>query len=124
MANARRKAKAFTSAADHFDWDRNPITDVDVIDTSTHVKFTEQEPNALLSDDVRRFLGCMLERFPQLFAVFATGLRPSSLRPIRRKGRRPTGFGSSGWLLIRVTGSWDRGDGGDQAERCAIGSVC
>src|SRR4051812_48091526 len=29
------------SAADDFDWDRNPITNIDVIDTSTHVTFTE-----------------------------------------------------------------------------------
>jgi hypothetical protein len=52
------------SAEDDFDWDRNPITNVDVIDTSTHVTFTEEEPNALLPDEVRRFLSCMLEMFP------------------------------------------------------------
>ena len=93
------------SAADDFDWDRNPITNVDVIDTSTHVTFTEEEPNALLPDEVRRFLACMLEMFPQHFAMvavgFATGLRPSSLRPIRRKGATADVLWDQRMLLIR-----------------------
>jgi integrase len=93
------------SAADDFDWERNPITNVDDIDTSTHVTYTEEEPNALLPDEVRRFLGCMLEMFPQHFAMvavgFATGLRPSSLRPIRRKGSTPDVLWDQRMLLIR-----------------------
>jgi integrase len=93
------------SAADDFDWERNPILNVDVIDTSTHVTFTEEEPNALLPDEVRQFLGCMLEMFPQHFAMvavgFATGLRPSSLRPIRRQGSTPDMLWDQRMLLIR-----------------------
>jgi integrase len=77
-----------TAAAD-FEWGRNPIANIDDIDTSTHVTYTEEEPNSLLPDEVHAFLRLMLEMFPQHFAMvalgFATGLRPSSLRPLRRR---------------------------------------
>ncbi len=63
------------------------VTDFDL---STHVVYTEESPNALAPEQVPEFLNRMREMFPQHFAMvflgFATGLRPSSLRPLRRSG--------------------------------------
>jgi integrase len=59
-------------------------------DLSTHVVYTEEAPNALTPEQVPEFLNRMREMFPQHYAMtflgFATGLRPSSLRPLRRSG--------------------------------------
>ena len=59
-------------------------------DMSTHVVYTEESPNALSPEQVPEFLNRMREMFPQHYAMtflgFATGLRPSSLRPLRRSG--------------------------------------
>ncbi len=51
------------------------------------------------------FLSKLRELFPQHFAMaalgFATGLRPSSLRPLRRSGPTPDVILTSGVLLVR-----------------------
>lgn len=53
-----------------------------------HRTYTPEAPNALKAQDVPRFLAKMREMYPQHYAMialgFCTGLRPSSLRPIRR----------------------------------------
>jgi hypothetical protein len=57
--------------------------------------YTEEEPNALTSEETASFLGCMKEEFPAQYAMtflgFVTGLRPScrridALRHRRRQG--------------------------------------
>ena len=57
---------------------------------SNHVTYTEEAPNALTTDQVPLFLEHLKALFPQYYAMaylgFATGLRPSSLRPLRRRG--------------------------------------
>jgi integrase len=78
------------AAAVDFEWERNPMTGIDRFDTSEHPTYTEEEPNSLTVEEVRRFLAALKGAFPQHFAMtalgFATGLRPSSLRPLRRCG--------------------------------------
>lgn len=67
--------------------------------------YTEEEPNALKPEDVPRFLGAMAELYPQHFGIvflaLMTGLRPSSLRPLRRRGAEPDILWDEGVLLIR-----------------------
>ena len=65
------------------------VTDgVRYLDTSEHDIYTDEEPNALLPAEVPPFMAKLRELFPQHFAMaylgLITGLRPSTLRPLRR----------------------------------------
>jgi integrase len=67
------------------------VTDtVRYLDTSEHDIYTDEEPNALLPAEVPAFMARLRELFPQHFAMaylgLITGLRPSTLRPLRRHG--------------------------------------
>ncbi len=67
------------------------VTDgISDLDTSEHEVYTDEEPNALLPDEVPTFMAKLRELFPQHFAMtylgLITGLRPSTLRPLRRTG--------------------------------------
>jgi integrase len=67
------------------------VTDgVRYLDTSEHDIYTDEEPNALLPAEVPAFMARLRELFPQHFAMaylgLITGLRPSTLRPLRRSG--------------------------------------
>lgn len=83
----------------------NPAEGIESFDTSEHATYTEEEPNALDADETQRFLACMREEYPQHYAItylgFATGLRPSSLRPLRRKGLTPDVQWDAGAILVR-----------------------
>jgi integrase len=83
----------------------NPIEGIDSFDTSEHATYTEEEPNALDAEEAQRFLNCMRGDFPQHYAMtylgFATGLRPSSLRPLRRKGATPDVLWDETAILVR-----------------------
>lgn len=74
-------------------------------DTRSHVTYTEEEPNSLTPADVPRFLSVLRTEFPQHYAMaylgFATGLRPSSLRPLRRCGQTPDVLWEEQRLLVR-----------------------
>ncbi len=74
-------------------------------DTSEHETYTEEEPNALTSEEAASFLACMKEEFPAQYAMtylgFATGLRPSTLRPLRRTGPTPDVLWDQGVVLVR-----------------------
>ncbi len=91
-------------AADDFDI-KDPMRGVEPFDTREHRVYTEEEPNSLAPADVPRFLEEMRVRFPQHYAFvllgFATGLRPSSLRPLRRSGPQADVKWGDGVLLIR-----------------------
>jgi hypothetical protein len=67
--------------------------------------YTDENPNALREEDIPRFLAEMLHQFPQHFAMtllgFTTGLRPSSMRPLRRCGPEADLKLPEGVLLIR-----------------------
>ena len=88
-----------------FELDRNPIAGVQPLDVSGHRPYTEEEPNALSAEELRKFLGALRRTWPQHFAMtalgFATGLRPSSMRPLRRSGETPDVLWKEGALLVR-----------------------
>lgn len=94
-----------TAAANEFEWPRDPLASVKPLDTSTVRTYTEEQPNSLTTDEARRFLVAMAELYPQHLAMtllgFATGLRPSSMRPLRRKGEAPDVLWTQGVVLVR-----------------------
>jgi integrase len=63
---------------------------VENFDESEHVVYSEEDPNALLPAEVGPFFARLRELHPAHFAMtylaLVTGLRPSSLRPLRRRG--------------------------------------
>jgi hypothetical protein len=69
---------------------RDPMRGVDPFDTREHSVYTEEEPNSLAPAQVPPFLAKFRELFAAHYAFtflgFTTGLRPSSLRPLRRSG--------------------------------------
>ncbi|HEX3854709.1 MAG TPA: hypothetical protein VHW01_27285 [Polyangiaceae bacterium] len=79
------------------DLPRLATEDVTDFDTSDWITYSEEEPNSLTTEQVPLFLERLRELHPQHYAMaflgFATGLRPSSLRPLRRRGAKPTCFG-------------------------------
>lgn len=66
---------------------------------------TKEQPNALPPDLFAMFMALAKQRYPQHFAMillgFVTGLRPSSLRPLRRKGTESDIDWTTGLLQIR-----------------------
>jgi integrase len=74
-------------------------------DVSEHETYTEEEPNALVPFEVGPYLARFRELYPQFFAMtylgFITGLRPSSLRPLRRRGGEPDVLWDRNRILVR-----------------------
>ena len=93
------------SAVAELELERNPMLGVKPFDTSEWETYSEEEPNALEPDEVPLFLAKMRALFPQYFAItaigIATGSRPSTLRPLRRRGGKPDVLWDDGVLLIR-----------------------
>ncbi len=79
--------------------------DVKDFDTSEFDTYTEEEPNALLPEEVGLFFEAMRTRYPQYYAMaylgLVTGLRPSSLRPLRRRGPEADLLWEEGRLRVR-----------------------
>lgn len=84
---------------------RNPIAGFKPFETSTRPTYTEEQPNSLTAPELSGFLRAVREHHPQHFAMvalgFATGLRPSSLRPLRRKGPECDVIWEEGAILVR-----------------------
>lgn len=97
--------RILSAAAEEHGWERSPMKGIDDFDTSEHPTYTEEEPNSLLVEEVPPFLSAMKEMYPQHYAMtalgFATGLRPSSLRPIRHKGGEADMKWDEGALVVR-----------------------
>lgn len=74
-------------------------------DTSQRPTYTDEAPNALTPDWARRFLDAMRRKFPQFYAMtllgFATGKRPSTMRPLRRSGPECDVDWSEGFVRFR-----------------------
>jgi integrase len=74
-------------------------------DTSEHETYTEEEPNALLPAEVSPFLERFRKVRPAHFAMvylgLITGLRPSSLRPLRRRGPEADVLWDQNRILVR-----------------------
>jgi hypothetical protein len=70
-----------------------------------HRTYTREQPNSLTPSELGQFLAGMFGKFPQHFAMtymgFALGLRPSSLRPLRRRGPQADVKWDEGLLLVR-----------------------
>lgn len=78
---------------------------IDLLDTTTHRTYTHEAPNSLVAADVSRFLAAVKRDYPQHYAFvllgFVTGLRPSSLRPLRRTGKSADIKWDENLLLVR-----------------------
>jgi len=74
-------------------------------DLSEHATYTEEEPNALAPEEVAPFMSTLKELHPEHFAMtylgLITGLRPSSLRPIRRSGAETDVVWDKNRILVR-----------------------
>jgi hypothetical protein len=91
-------------AVDDFDI-RDPMRGIEPFDTREHTTYTEEEPNSLSPEQVPAFLVKMHELYAPHYAFtfvgFTTGLRPSSLRPLRREGPNADIKWDDALLLIR-----------------------
>jgi integrase len=95
MKAARRK----------FQLTHDAVDGVRLLDTSEHDTYTEEEPNSLLPQEVGPFILKFREFYPQHFAMLelmlVTGLRPSSIRPLRRRGPESDIDWEEGRLRVR-----------------------
>lgn len=89
--------------------DRDPTRGVTTFSTADHVTFTDEDPNALTADQARAFLETMRREYPQHYALtllgFVTGLRPSTLRPLRASGDAPDVLWRDDAILVRRSNS-------------------
>ena len=98
------RATINAAVAEH-ELERNPVAKVEPFDTSEHPAHTREDPNSLTPEEFGAFVTKLRELFPQHHAMallgFVTGLRPSSLRPLRRHGEHADVLWDEGALLIR-----------------------
>jgi len=91
------------NAVADFDLDKDPLHRVALIEVVDG--YTMEQPNSLTMKELKVFLTLFRERWPEHFAMvtlgFMVGLRPSSLRPLRREGREPDVLWDEGLLLVR-----------------------
>ena len=92
-------------AMEDYDLGRDPAAKVEPLDLTLHPVYVDEDPNSLTREELRAFLELARVKFPQHFAMmvlgFCTGLRPSSLRPLRRSGASPDIIWETGELKIR-----------------------
>jgi integrase len=88
-----------------FELPSDPTEGIPSFDTSEHPTYTEEEPNTLTADVAAEFLTYMREECPQHYAMtylgMATGLRPSSMRPLRHAGPTPDVLWDKAVILVR-----------------------
>ena len=91
---------------------RDVAADIANVSTRGHRTYTYEEPNALKPIDVPRFLAEFRVRYPEHYAFvflgFTTGLRPSSLRPLRCSGPNADVKWDDDRLLVRRSHSRGR----------------
>lgn len=84
---------------------RDPLRGIRPFDTREHSTYTEEEPNSLPPVEVPKFLAGMRElhapHYGFTFLGFTTGLRPSSMRPLRRTGPNADIKWNEALLLVR-----------------------
>ena len=92
-------------AQSELDLEHDATKGVKRLDLAEHEVYTEEEPNALTEEEIGEFLNCMFDNYPQFFAMaylgFFTGLRPSSMRPLRRRGPQADVLWEKNVVLIR-----------------------
>jgi hypothetical protein len=78
---------------------------IPAFDTSEHPAYTEEAPNTLTAEEAAVFLDRLKAEFPAQYAMtflgFATGLRPSTMRPLRRARATPDVLWEQGAILVR-----------------------
>jgi hypothetical protein len=83
----------------------DPCRRLENVSKRGHRTYTYEEPNAVAPADVPRFLAEFRVRYPDHYAFvflgFTTGLRPSSLRPLRARGPNADIKWDEGKLLVR-----------------------
>ncbi len=93
------------AAVAEFELDRDPTRGVTPLSTTDHATYTEENPNALTAAQTSAFISHVRSRFPQHHAIvllgFVTGLRPSTLRPLRVRGPKPDVLWSEDAILVR-----------------------
>jgi integrase len=76
-----------------------------LFDESDHDPYPREDPNSLVPVETARFLDEVRNRYPQRYAMvvlgFTLGLRPSSLRPLRWRGRQSDVDWHQGILHVR-----------------------
>lgn len=81
------------------------LEDVTNFDTSEVETYSEEEPNSLTPEEIPLFLESVRKLYPQHYAMtfigFITGLRPSSMRPLRRSGDETDVQWEKSRILIR-----------------------
>ncbi len=92
-------------AVAELDLERDPCLGLANFSTLEHPTYTDEAPNALTEEQARSFAAKMRELYPQHYAMtvlgLATGLRPSSLRPLRRSGPEADVDWAQGILRVR-----------------------
>jgi site-specific recombinase XerC len=87
----------------HFELDRDPAAPLPYFPLPRI--YTREQPNALTDKQTSDFLAKMRKLHPHHYAMtflgFAIGARPSSLRPLRRKGPNADVLWDEGVLLLR-----------------------
>jgi hypothetical protein len=88
----------------------NPAEALAPFDTSQHPSYTFEEPNSLTVNELRTFSSRMRESFPAHYAMtflgFALGKRPSTTRPLRRRGPTPDILWETGVMLFRRSNTY------------------
>jgi integrase len=83
----------------------DPCEDVENVSIKGHRTYTFEQPNSLDLEELSRWLEIAWARYPQHFAVILlgsmTGLRPSSLYALRRRGPESDIKWNEGLLLVR-----------------------
>ncbi len=99
-------ARVIWKAARHkFQLAINPMDGIEDFPTDRHRTYTKEEPNALTIAEVAGWLARFKADYPQFYAMVFLGLvlghRPSTLRPLRRKGSYSDLDVKTGKLTIR-----------------------
>lgn len=78
---------------------------IDLLSEAEHPAYSKEDPNSLTADQLHTFLFAIKIVYPQHLAFatlgFVTGLRPSHIRPIRRRGLNADIDFTTGILQIR-----------------------
>lgn len=87
----------------------NSALEIAYFPVKLHRTYTREKPNSLTTELARKFLEKMMDLHPQHYAMtllgFTTGLRPSSLRPLRRTGATPDVLWHENKIIVRRSNS-------------------
>jgi integrase len=102
----------------------NPSKGIDLYSEANRPTYSYEEPNSLTAEELPAFLQTYFEMYPQHYALaflgFVTGLRPSMLVPLRRKGPKADVLWDENAILIRR--SYTEGDESDVMDMTKSGA--